>query len=356
MNLKSRCPEPAKSRPRWRYLFAWGLIVGQIACSQALAQRRSAARATTKADTAPAADTKDIGQDWVRMKYDAQGDPIAMQTAIVRYVPAKMAGKAGAKSVSVDLIGAVHIGDAAYYRRLNERFKQYDALLYELVAPEGTVVPLGRGTSNAHPIGALQNLAKDMLELDHQLEYIDYTKPNFIHADMSPAEFEKAMADRHESFLQMYFKLMGAAMAEQSKLAAKGDSNDFDLFTALFAKDRARRLKIILAKQLSEMESLMVSFGGENGSAIITRAQQESIGRAENRIGGGQETHRHLLRRRAPAGYGRASTGRLSSAASVHHLADRLGSCSKALAPPRLPLHEPRFQQTSSADTLFCDC
>ncbi|HEX5470305.1 MAG TPA: hypothetical protein VFW73_00370 [Lacipirellulaceae bacterium] len=270
-------------------LLAWTLIIGQIACCDALAQGRGKSQAITQPDTASAADTKDIGQDWVRMKYDAKGDPIAMQTAIVRYVPTKSAGKAGAKSVSVDLIGAVHIGDAAYYRRLNERFKQYDALLYELVAPEGTVVPLGRGTSNTHPIGALQNFAKDMLDLDHQLEYIDYTKPNFIHADMSPAEFEKAMADRHESFLQMYFKLMGAAMAQQSKLDAQGSTSDVDLFTALFSKDRARRLKIILAKQLSEMESLMVSFGGEDGSAIISERNKKALGVLKTQLAKGKK-------------------------------------------------------------------
>ena len=116
-----------------------------------------------------------------------------MQTAIVRYAKP---GDKTASPLQVDLIGAVHIGDIAYYKQLNERFKQYDALLYELVAPEGTVVERGRGTSNAHPIGAMQNVFKDLLELDHQLEEIDYTKANFIHADMSPDDFKKAMEDR----------------------------------------------------------------------------------------------------------------------------------------------------------------
>jgi hypothetical protein len=270
MNLPFR--QPAR-------LVAWGLIVGQLFCSAAFAQRRGATPAPPKpdkSDSASAAETKDIGKDWVRMKYDSNDEPIAMQTAIVRYTLAKANGKPGS-GVTVDLIGAVHIGDIAYYRKLNKQFSQYDAVLYELVAPEGTKVPLGRGTSNGHPIGALQNMAKDFLELDHQLEYVDYTRPNFIHADMSPDEFQQAMTDRNESFLQMYFKLMGTAMAEQSKMAAKGGSNDLDLITALFASDRPRRLKIILAKQLSEMESLMVSFGGEEGSTIITERNKKAL-------------------------------------------------------------------------------
>ena len=177
----------------------------------------------------------------------------------------------------------------AYYRKLNRQFSQYDALLYELVAPEGTKVALGRGTSNAHPIGAMQNMAKDFLELDHQLEYVDYTRPNFIHADMSPDEFQQAMKDRNESFLQMYFKLLGTAMAEQSKMAAKGDSNDLDLITALFANDRPRRLKIILGKQLSEMESLMVSFGGEEGSTIITERNKKALSVLKTQMASGKK-------------------------------------------------------------------
>jgi hypothetical protein len=200
-----------------------------------------------------------------------------MQTAIVRYVSKQATASPSAPAVAVDLIGAVHVGDVAYYRQLNEKFKKYDALLYELVAPEGTVVERGRGTSSAHPIGALQNGIKTLLELDHQLEEIDYTRPNFVHADMSPDQFLQAMKDRNESFLQMYFRLLGHAMAHQSELSANGQSLDFELFSALFATDRPRRLKAALAKQLAEMESLLVSFGGEQGSVIITERNKMAL-------------------------------------------------------------------------------
>jgi len=36
--------------------------------------------------------------------------------------------------VTVDLIGAIHIGDKAYFQKLDNSFKKYDALLYEMVA------------------------------------------------------------------------------------------------------------------------------------------------------------------------------------------------------------------------------
>jgi len=260
-------------------------------CAHAGAQATAAPakRAAKEAASSSAAKDPKLGQDWVRMQYDARGEALGMQTAVVRYVPSSPAKNPSQKGLEVDLIGAVHIADEAYYKQLNDRFKQYDVLLYELVAPEGTVVEKGRGTSSAHPIGAMQNLFKDVLGLDHQLELVDYTKPNFVHADMSPDDFAKAMKERNDSFLQMYFRLIGQAMAHQSELAAKGESSDFELISALFAEDRPRRLKVVLGKQLSEVESLMVSFGGEDGSVIITDRNKKALDVLKKQIAKGEK-------------------------------------------------------------------
>jgi hypothetical protein len=273
-----------------------GLVVlaVQLASGWALAQSTAATRdkATshgTKAKNAEDKKEPKLGHDWVRVNYDGNGKALAMQTAIVRYGNSSSNKRANRNPVTVDLIGAVHIGDVAYYRNLNDLFKQYDALLYELVAPEGTVVKPGRGTSNAHPVGAMQNAIKGFLELDHQLEYVDYTPANFVHADMSPDEFAQSMKDRKESFLQLYFRLMGEAMAHQDELAKNGAS-DFELLSALFASDRPRRLKTVLAKQLSEMEMLMVSFGGEQGSSIISERNKKALGVLKKQLANGKKS------------------------------------------------------------------
>jgi hypothetical protein len=292
MTVYSRRGTRVLSKRCMNGLLAAAMLLTPALCTPGCAETKKvpAARAASDAaDGMTAADAKDpkLGQDWVRLDYDASGEVQAMQTAVVRYTSKETAGKES--PVQVDLIGAVHIADPAYYEKLNERFKHYDVLLYELVAPEGTIVEKGRGTSNAHPIGAMQNVFKDMLELDHQLEDVDYTRPNFVHADMSPDDFKKAMDERNDSFLQMYFRLIGQAMAHQSEMAAKGETSDFDLFSALLASDRARRLKIVLAKQLSEMESLMVSFGGEDGSVIITDRNKKALEVLKKEIAGGKK-------------------------------------------------------------------
>ena len=80
-----------------------------------------------------------------------------------------------------------------------------------------------------------------MLSLSYQLEEVDYTKRNFVHADMSPDEFAKVMVERDESWLQMMMKMMGAAIATQS---ASGKSTDADMLFAFFAPPRERALRL----------------------------------------------------------------------------------------------------------------
>lgn len=245
------------------------------------------------ADKAAQAQPK-LGEKWVRLKYDARKHPLAMEVAIVRYVDADVAREiAAGKKVEppryVDLVGAIHIGDHGYYDNLNRRFEQYDALLYELVAPEGTIVPKGRGTSNSHPLGALQNAMKNMLEVEHQLEQIDYTKANFVHADLSPDEFMESMDAKDESFLEMYMRLMGSSLAQQSQQGADGEVPEFDIFTAMLSDDRARLLKVALAKQFEGMEQLLNGLSGPEGSTLITERNKRALDVLEEQLGEGKK-------------------------------------------------------------------
>lgn len=270
-------------------LVVWTLFVAHHAVSPvAVAAPPVAAPTVVKSDSDVAINDS-VGKDWVRVRYDAKHQPVAMETAIVRYAPLAGNRKAPQGPVTVDLVAAVHIGDAAYYDELNRRFEKYDALLYELVAAEGTVVERGRGTSNAHPLGALQNGMKSLLALDHQLEKIDYTKPNFVHADMSPDQFLEAMKDRKEGFLEMYMRLVGHTLAAQSELAAKGESPDAAIFAALFAEDRPLRLKRVLAGQLAETEQMLTSFGGEEGSVLITERNKAALKVLREQLAAGKQ-------------------------------------------------------------------
>lgn len=205
---------------------------------------------------------------YMRVRRGANKTAEALETSILRF----LREEPGKPSVQVDLVGVVHIGERAYYDELNKLFKEYDAVLYELVAPEGTRVPKGGGKGGANPVSALQKGLQTMLALEYQLEHIDYQATNFIHADMTPEEMSQSMADRKESWFQMMLRMMGQGMAQQPRQA----NGDLNLFSALFAKDRATRLKRVFAQQFEDMEGLS-AFDGPEGSTLITERNKKAL-------------------------------------------------------------------------------
>ncbi len=231
----------------------------------------------------PDSKTKSDADHYIRVHHDENGKPIALETAVVRFVP-KGNEHPG---LQVDLVAAVHIADKSYYDELNKRFDKYDVVLYELVAPEGTQVPKGGGAKNRNVLSAMQNGLKDLLELEYQLAGIDYTKKNFVHADMSPDEFAKSMEQKGESFWSIVMKMMAAGMAQQS--ANPGQMDELDIITALFDKDRALKLKRILADEFADMDTFMTAFNGPDGSTLITERNKAALKVLKEQIDGGKK-------------------------------------------------------------------
>lgn len=210
-------------------------------------------------------------QKYLRVQSDDKDVPVALQTAIVSYHSKNAKGQ----PVIVDLVGAVHIGDRAYYDKLNKLFESYDAVLYELVAPAGTKIPKGGGKKKIrHPLTAMQRMMQSVLKLDYQLDQIDYTKENFIHADMSPAEFSESMKARDESFLKMFFRMLGQSAAMQGQA---GSVSDAEMLAALFSKNRSLQLKRLMSRQFEQMEMMLVGFNGPDGSTIITERNKKAL-------------------------------------------------------------------------------
>ena len=234
------------------------------------------------ATTAPMACGQEVAHEaaFLRLSRDDNGEPASLDTSIVRYretaAAAAAAGRRG--PAEVDLVGAVHLGGRSYYDTLDRLFSDYDAVLYELVAPDNARVPKpGRKPSGA--IGSAQQGLTKMLGLEFQLEQIDYTARNFVHADLSPKEFDAAMAKRGESWWTMIFKLMREGSARADRAQGKGgqDVGFGDLFGILFGNDREVRLRRIMAEQFTDMEVLTAAFGGEEGSSLITDRNAAAI-------------------------------------------------------------------------------
>lgn len=227
---------------------------------------------------------KKASADFMRIRKDHRGRDVALETSITRYEVTTEKGE----RITVDLIGAVHIGEKAYFQNLNERFENYESMLYELVAPEGTVIPKGGGPREGvptNPIAALQVGMKAALGLEFQLEHIDYTKKNFIHADMTPEEFSESMVSNDESISKYAARAIGQSMAMQA--AGKGGDSMGMLF-AMFSKNKELRMRRAFAKQIQNMEAGMVVFKGKDGSTIIDHRNAKCMKVLESEIAAGK--------------------------------------------------------------------
>lgn len=224
-------------------------------------------------------------QEFARLSRDADGAPLALQTAVVTYVPAD-----GDRHYTVDLIGAVHVADRAYYAELNERFTGYDAVLFEMVVrDEAPGAPQDRkpsGGGDLSFISVVQNGMKDMLGLAFQLDEIDYGAANLVHADLSARGLRESMKARDES-LYVYFWRMVFASFDQYAKDPLG-TRDWQLAAALLTSSQDENaLKLVVAEELlASMESGDM-FGGEDGSAIIAARNEHAMGVLREQIDAG---------------------------------------------------------------------
>lgn len=247
-----------------------GILACIVTLLPALCQSAPPAAATPEATKKTEDGASKKQGEYVRVRRDEDDAALALETAVVRYE-----GQGEFAGAKVDLIGAIHVGERTYYQQLNEQFAQYDALLFELVAPEGIQFKPGEQLGSNSPISALQTGLQGLLGLEFQLEQVDYSKQNFVHADMSPEEFARTMKERGESFLQMLLKMLGQGMAMQGQ--AKKPINDAELLIALIRRDRPT-LKRVLAEQLETMEGSLNVLGGDDGaSTIVTERNKKAL-------------------------------------------------------------------------------
>ncbi len=217
------------------------------------------------------------GTEFARVAEDAARQPQALQLAIASYT---LPGS----DIQVDLISAIHIGDKSYYEELNERFKDYDAMLYELIAPPDST-HTERDPDNQGVISSAQIAMKDMLNLSFQLDEIDYGAANFVHADLSPTELSDSMDERGETLYVYFWRLFYASFAEYARdpLGLKNMS----LFSTMLAKDSDHALKVLLAYEMTDLGKHSELFGDDAESSVIGVRNQRAIDVLQIRIAAG---------------------------------------------------------------------
>jgi hypothetical protein len=209
-------------------------------------------------------------------------DKAKLQTAVVRLV-----GRGGA---TVDLVGAVHVADKVYYQKLNRRFEGYDAVLYELVGDPADLakLPDAKPDAEENPIRFMQGMIRSMLQLGFQLDEVDYSKANFVHADLSVAEFTRLQEERGESLMTFVER----AFASEIKKANEGEESNLalnagELFKAMMSNDSADRMKMIFGKQLSSAEVMIEDIEAMGDTVILTERNKVLFERLKRALSDG---------------------------------------------------------------------
>jgi hypothetical protein len=245
--------------------------------------------ATTKAEAPKKAEpAKKAEAKFVRITHDKDKQPLALETAVVRFVPASGKGE-----LTVDLVGVVHVGDKDYYEQLNKLLEGYDVVLYELVAPKGTRVPKGGKKDSTNPLAVIQKIVKTMLKLELQLEKVDYTKKNFVHADLSPDEMADAMHKRGENAVTLALGIAADVLRQQNLMELnarkKKGGDDLDPLSLLFDPQAAVKLKRAMARQLAALEGSEGGLGQTLNNLLIVDRNKAALGVLKKELANGKK-------------------------------------------------------------------
>lgn len=198
-------------------------------------------------------------KEFLRIERDEKKQAKNLQTGVTRYVKGR-----GENKIIVDLVSAVHVGDRAYYEELNKLFTDYEVVLYELVAPKGARPVLGE-ERGGNPVSFLQSSMKSMLNLESQTALIDYRKPNFVHADMTPTEISNKMAERGDSGLSVALDVMADMVRQMNKQEKDGllsrQAEQIDVLSLLLDDNSDQKLKLMMAEQFVAQGSLDQGLG-----------------------------------------------------------------------------------------------
>jgi hypothetical protein len=227
---------------------------------------------------------------YMRIQRDKSDKPLALETAVVRFTP-----QAGDQGVAVDLIAAVHVGDAVYYRALNKLMEEYDVLLYELVAPEGTRIPKGGKRTPDNPLALIQQVLKNVLGLELQTELIDYSRKNFVHADLSPDKMMETIRNRGDNGFTLALSIAADFLRKYNleernpdKASPKKQEEDLDLLSLLFDPEGSLKLKRLLAEQF-EMAGGDAGLGPTLNTILISDRNQAAMKVFQKELAGGKK-------------------------------------------------------------------
>jgi hypothetical protein len=212
------------------------------------------------------------------IRVDEDDAAARLQTAVTRYQK---------DNASVELIGAVHIADKAYYRNLDERFKSYDAVLFEMIggeklaaAPEGAPADAPPAKEELSGLHKMYDMVAKFLNLSGQMDSINYKAPNFVHADLTYEEFARMQKERGESVL-------GFALKASKEAPEPAKQPDPTKLLAAMLSGKSDLVKLEIIHTLGQGDDQIAAFAGE--SVIISDRNQRCMEVIQREVTGGKK-------------------------------------------------------------------
>jgi len=214
----------------------------------------------------------DKATDFIRV--ERSGKEVLLQPAAATYER---------DGVKVTLLGAVHIADKAYFTDLNKRFESYDRILFEMIGGDKLAEIRQKEAEGekvaSSPLAKVYGMVSSFLELADQKSEIDYSAKNFVHADLTMAEYQKLQKERGES-------LLGFAMDAAKNADPANEPSTLSLMTALLSGN-SNQAKLLLIEALAGGDEAMA--GLVNPTVIITDRNAKALAVLDAQIKAGHK-------------------------------------------------------------------
>ena len=114
-----------------------------------------------------------------------------------------------------------------------------------------------------------------LLDLSFQLDEIDYSRPNFVHADLSPSEFRQSMEDRDESLYVYFWRIFFASVNEYAKDPL--GLRDIQMLSSMITSGQDDSLKTMMAYEMTNLDAVQDILGEDSDSAIVGARNERAI-------------------------------------------------------------------------------
>ena len=122
-----------------------------------------------------------------------------------------------------------------------------------------------------------------VLDLESQTEQIDYTKKNFVHADLSPKEMAEAIRQRGDDGLTLFLGITADLLRRQNLQEQKNQDApakkeaEMDWSAMLLDPEGPAQLKRLLAEQFEELESPTGGLGQTLNTILISDRNKAAL-------------------------------------------------------------------------------